>query len=150
MRLPWTEGSERGQASAWSLASSSGFWPAAPRSRAGQLIAEDNPELAAIKSRHLAECNRAVAAALATLEQRERLLLRLSCVERLSVDGIGAMFHVGRSTAARWVSRARERLHEEVLAKVRAELGIGSNEVSSVIRLMRSQLDISLPRLLSS
>jgi RNA polymerase sigma-70 factor, ECF subfamily len=80
---------------------------------------------------------------------RERTLLRHHVVDRLTSDQMGSLYAVHRATAARWLERARARvaeLTEELLAE---RLSLDAGEVASVIRLVRSQLDVSLGRLLA-
>jgi RNA polymerase sigma-70 factor (ECF subfamily) len=110
--------------------------------------AQDDPELAVFRRRYQQRVEQALAAAVTQLERRQRILLRFAFVDRLSVDQIGAIFHVGRATAARWLSQAREVLRASVLVQVKAELRVSSSEANSLLTLLDSQLDISLPRLL--
>jgi RNA polymerase sigma-70 factor, ECF subfamily len=54
------------------------------------------------------------------------------------------MFGVHRATAARWLARVRHRLQQETLDRLAARLRLGTHEVESVLRLIRSELDVSL------
>ena len=49
-----------------------------------------------------------------------------------------------RATAARWIIRVRQRLIEDTRARLLALLRVGDDELESVLRLIRSELDISI------
>ena len=82
--------------------------------------------------------------AIAKLERRERSLLRYAVCEGLTVDAIGKIYGIHRATAARWVQAARERLENEVLEAARARIPAGDDSLASIMRLLASQVDISL------
>ncbi|MFY0535968.1 hypothetical protein [Nannocystis pusilla] len=68
-----------------------------------QAAVADDPEIVMLRERCRDELRAALRAAVAALDSRERTLLRLSLRDRLTVDQLGALFHVHRSTAARWL-----------------------------------------------
>lgn len=111
---------------------------------------EADPQLTYLKERYRAEFRRAFLSAVAGLPRRERVALRLHVLDGLSIDEIAPMYRVHRSTAARWLSRARELLLTETRAGLMRELGLGSSDVDSVIRLIQSNLDVSLSGALHS
>jgi RNA polymerase sigma-70 factor (ECF subfamily) len=90
----------------------------------------------------------ALRAAFGTLTPRQRNVLRLHYLEALNVDQIGALYGVHRATAARWLARAREQIFDYVAAHVQKDLGFTVSEVRSVLLKVRSQLEISVLRLL--
>jgi RNA polymerase sigma-70 factor (ECF subfamily) len=90
----------------------------------------------------------AVDAAFATLSTRERNVLRLCYIEGSSIDQIAALYGTHRSTAARWISAARGRILDQVSEVVRTKLGLSASEIQSVLVRVRSQLEISVLRLL--
>jgi RNA polymerase sigma-70 factor (ECF subfamily) len=108
----------------------------------------DEPELALAKARHGPELAASLRTALASLEPRQLLLLRLHHAQGWSVDRLGAMYKVGRSTAARWVGAAREALVETAKRDLRARLKLTSTELDSLVALLQSNLEVSLVRLL--
>jgi len=108
----------------------------------------DDPELAHLKRRYAGELSAAVAAALAALAPRDRLLLKYAYLDGLTVEQIGGVYGVHRATAARWVAAARDRLSAETHARLSARLGLTPSELRSVARLVESQLDLSLGQLL--
>jgi RNA polymerase sigma-70 factor (ECF subfamily) len=108
------------------------------------LLPDSNPEVAHLKRIYRAEFKAAFARALGGLEGRERLLLRQQFIDGLTVDELGALYRVHRATAARWLERARTRLLELTLAQFGERLAVGPAELDSILRLIRSQLDVSM------
>lgn len=109
-----------------------------------------DPELQQFKLRYRDDFAACFREALSGLTPRERSLLRLSAFEKLSIDKIGALFDVHRATAARWLEGIKTRLAERTEELLAARLGVGESEVISVIRLVRSEVDVSLQRMLAS
>ncbi|CAN5912958.1 hypothetical protein BH11MYX2_BH11MYX2_25480 [soil metagenome] len=92
----------------------------------------------------------AFTAALEALSPRERTLLRLHLLHDLSIDEIGAAFSVHRSTAARWLAQVRGDLEDATRARLHEAWKLGDDELSSVLRLVHGQLDISFSRVLAT
>ena len=107
-----------------------------------------DPELEALKERYRHEFNAAFADAVRGLEARERTLLRLSVCDGLGVEVIGKRFGVHHATAARWLIRAREALLDGTRSCLAARLDLPTQDVDSVIRLVRSRVEVSIERLL--
>jgi len=109
-----------------------------------------DPEIGYFKARYRAEYKSAFESAITQLDARERSLLRQQYVLGMTVDQIGTIYQVHRATAARWVQSARE----ELLSKARLELakrtGLSRDELESVVRMIESQLNVSLNRLLAA
>ena len=108
-----------------------------------------DPELAFIRERHQEDFRVAFRAALGRLEPRERNLLRLHHVHGLSMDSVAATCQAPRSSVARWIARARERLLTLTREELTARLGLTTGELDSLLRLVRSQLDVSLRQLMA-
>jgi RNA polymerase sigma-70 factor, ECF subfamily len=108
-----------------------------------------NPELLYMKSRYRGEIEAAMVRALAHLGARERALLKLHLVERMSIDQLGAMYVVNRATAARWLAAARASLLARVRDEIQARLGVSHGECDSLVDLVRSNLHLSVARHLS-
>lgn len=122
---------------------------ALPQSMADALpLQADDPELALLKQRYKHEFRAAFEEALQALSARERNLLRHQLLHDMSVDRIGAIYRVHRATAARWLDAARERLIAEVHARLMGRLNAGRADMESILRLIRSQVDVSLRRVL--
>jgi RNA polymerase sigma-70 factor (ECF subfamily) len=103
-----------------------------------------DPELELLRHRYGSQVSRAFAAAFAQLTERERNVLRQYHIDGLTIDQLAALYQVNRATTARWVAGARL----AVVAKTRNQLveqfGIAASEVDSIIRLVRSQLAVSV------
>jgi RNA polymerase sigma-70 factor (ECF subfamily) len=107
-----------------------------------------DPELALIQARHANDFRLAIQTALGELSTRERTVLRLHFCDGLNIDQIGVVYRVHRATVARWIARAREELLETVRKTLRARLGVTPSELRSLLVHVRSQLDVSVHRLL--
>jgi RNA polymerase sigma-70 factor (ECF subfamily) len=118
-----------------------------PGGLAAALVA-DEPELALAKARHGPQLEASLRTALASLEPRQLVLLRLHHGKGWSVDRLGALYDIGRSTAARWVAAARESLVETARRDLRVRLNLTPSELESLIALLQSNIQVSLLRLL--
>lgn len=107
-----------------------------------------DPELAYQRDLYGEEFREAFAAAVETLSDRERSLLRQAILHRSTVDQIAAVYDVHRATAARWVARARQRLADATRDRLIARLGVSDSQLDSIARLVDSQIDLSVERLL--
>jgi RNA polymerase sigma-70 factor (ECF subfamily) len=111
-----------------------------------QIEAVDDPELRYLKTHYREQFKAAFVAALGQLEPKERALLRLNAVERLSATDIARIYNVHRATAKRWLADARERLVAATQRLLAAQLGDRAIAVASILRLIHSDLDLSLAR----
>jgi len=113
------------------------------------LPTDDDPELVVFKRRYANAFRNAFIAALRELSPRQRNLLRFHHLEQLTVDDLGSLYQVHRATAARWITRARSDLANGTRQHLQAAIGGATKaEAESLIRLVRSQLDLSLHRFL--
>jgi len=87
--------------------------------------------------------------ALAGLAPREKTLLRLHFLEGMNIDALGAVFRVHRATAARWLVAIRTQILGQVRAKLSLEIGASQSEAVSLVRLLRSEVQVSIRRILS-
>lgn len=110
--------------------------------------AADDPELRLLKSRCKKELKGAFQAALKELTDQERSVLRLNLVEGRSIDQIAERFRTHRSTAARWLTQAKERVMELTRQELRERLKWSDRDLRSVVALVRSQLELSIHRYL--
>lgn len=107
-----------------------------------------DPELELLKRQHVAHFKAAFAEAVGTLEASDRVVLRQHLVERLTIDQIGALYHLHRATAARRVVKAREALLAATRTALAARLGLTTEQLESVLALIASRMDASVERLL--
>ncbi len=103
-----------------------------------------DPELAMLRERYREQVRTALATALGALTERQRNVLRQYYIDGLTIDQLAALYSVDRATTARWVIGARTAVLDGTRDRLRAGLGITSDEVESILRLVRSQLDVSL------
>lgn len=122
--------------------------PADDEALAALADAAPGPELELMKEIYRAGFTTAFRDAVAALAPRERNLLRHQAIDRLGIDRIAALHGVHRATAARWVARAREALVAGVRRRLQAQLAVAPERLDSILRLIESQLDVSLSRLL--
>lgn len=109
-------------------------------------IAADDPEVEYMKRTYSHEFKSAFGDALKLLGPREQTLLRYHHVDGLNIDEIGAIYRVHRVTAFRWLEKAKELLVKSTLEKLRARLKLDPGELDSVLRMIRSQIHLSLVR----
>jgi RNA polymerase sigma-70 factor, ECF subfamily len=103
-----------------------------------------DPELQHIKRRYRNEFRDAVRDSLASLDERERTMLRLYAIDNLNIDEIGRVFGAHRATVARWIAACRAAIGGETRRLLRQRLRITSAELDSLIRLIESDLHASL------
>jgi RNA polymerase sigma-70 factor, ECF subfamily len=109
-----------------------------------------DPEVLAMKGELRQQFEVAVQEALERLEDRERLVLRLYLVSGMTLAAIGKTFGVSQPTVSRWLIKARASLLRDVQRLLETRLNIAKTDLTSVARLVASQLDISLSRLLET
>lgn len=109
---------------------------------------EPDPELRSLKQRYRAELAAALGEALAALPERPRALLRLHFVEGLRLAELGRLYQVHESTMSRWVRDAAAAVAADAQVRLSARLALAPEAASSIARLVASQLDLSIARLL--
>jgi RNA polymerase sigma-70 factor (ECF subfamily) len=97
---------------------------------------------------HREAFHEALQEALAMLTAREKTLLRLHFIDGMNIDALGTVFQVHRATVARWLVAIRTRLLEDVRRKLSLEIGASSSEAQSLVRLLRSEVQVSIQRIL--
>jgi RNA polymerase sigma-70 factor (ECF subfamily) len=104
----------------------------------------DDLELAYMKKTYGEAFQHAFRAALAALDAADRVLLKQRFRHRLTLDELGVVHAVNASTISRWVTAARERLVTNTRAEMMRALGVGGADLSSILRLIESELEITL------
>jgi RNA polymerase sigma-70 factor (ECF subfamily) len=105
---------------------------------------ELDPELEHLKQLYRAEFKAAFPEALAVLAADERTLLRQRYVDGLTIDQLDAVYGQHRSTVARRLAKAETSLMRAVRERLMGKLKINQRELSSLVRLIRSQIEVSL------
>lgn len=106
-----------------------------------------DPELSLLRERYRDQVHAALREAIAQLPERQRNVLRQYYLDGLTIDQLAALYRVDRATTARWVVASRSAVLAGVRAQLTAALGASADEVDSILRLVRSQLELSLRHL---
>jgi RNA polymerase sigma-70 factor (ECF subfamily) len=88
--------------------------------------------------------------AVAQLSKRDRNLLRLHYLAGMTFDAIARSYRVSRSTAVRWLASVRDEVDTAVRIRLWDELGVSPAEVRSLWNAVRSDVDVSISRLLAA
>lgn len=104
------------------------------------------PELQLDYDAYRSEFRQSFSDAFARLGVADRNLLRLHVLDRVGIDEIAAMHGVHRATSARWLKRVREQLYRDTRRGLMTRLRLSPSEFESALRLVRSQLDVSIAR----
>ena len=107
------------------------------------------PEIHYLRARYKNVLEDAVSAAVERLSPKDRLLLKLNVIEGMSIDALGSIYGVGRSTAARWLADARRALLDHAKREAKARLDVTSTELESLADDLRSDLDVNMASLLA-
>jgi RNA polymerase sigma-70 factor (ECF subfamily) len=105
-----------------------------------------DPELEYLKSHHREDFGRAFEEALAALEPRAGVILRLFYLDGMTVSAIGGLYGVSGRTVQRWISDARETILDETRRRLAERLQLPPEELAQVMRLLLSRLDVSIWR----
>src|SRR5512146_1485002 len=97
-----------------------------------------------VKREHRQALAEAFAEATRSLTHEERVLLRYHFVDGLKFEHIAPLFKTHRSTISRRVAAARQKLLDGTKRALRARLGAGMSEISSLLRVAKSELDVDL------
>lgn len=117
---------------------------------ATELLPAVDPELAIIRTRYRGAFDDALRKAFESLTPRERLLFRMHFLDGLNIERMGVVFGVHRATVARWLASAREGVLERTMSLLGNELRLDVGELESLLRVVRSGLDVSLRGLLTA
>jgi len=109
--------------------------------------AVNDPELELLRARFRDLVRAAFAAAFAQLTERQRNVLRQYHIDGLTIDQLATLYGVNRATTARWVAGARLAVVAATRAMLVDRFGVSASEVDSIIRLVRSQLEVSIREL---
>jgi RNA polymerase sigma-70 factor (ECF subfamily) len=92
----------------------------------------------------------AIGRALGRLKPREQLVLKLYLVSGMTLTGIGRSLGVTRQAVTKTLGQARESILAAVEGLLRDEMKISQSDLSSVLRLVASQLDVNISRVLGA
>jgi RNA polymerase sigma-70 factor, ECF subfamily len=109
-----------------------------------------DPELTYLMKHYGSELGEALRQLLASLPARDRNVLSLYFREGLSSSAIGALYGVQGATVRLWIKQCRESLLSKTRQALGDRLGLQARELESVAAMLRSQLDLSLSRVLAA
>lgn len=109
----------------------------------------DGVELAFLKSEYRGHFREAFERAVASATVADRVLLRQSIVEGASIDQLARVYGKHRATIARHIDRAKQRLMEATRTELMRELAVDPGELDSIIRLIQSNFNVSVHRMLA-
>jgi RNA polymerase sigma-70 factor (ECF subfamily) len=112
--------------------------------------AGDDLELDYLKRRYLGEFEEALREAFLSLPVRDRNVSRYYYGKGLGIDAIGALYKVHRSTVARWLNRITAELVDTTRKRMMERLGANRAEVSSLVRMLESRIDMTLRAVVAS
>lgn len=115
-----------------------------PPETLARMLAPDDPEKDLLKEDSRQALITALRTALAVMPERERALLRLHHIHGLTMDRLATMYGEPRSSIARRVMQARERLLKLTRGDLASRLKLEGSELESLLGLVRSRLDLSL------
>jgi RNA polymerase sigma-70 factor (ECF subfamily) len=109
-----------------------------------RIVEPCSPELEYTKGVYRQEFQRAFESALRALPDRARTLLRQHYVDGVTLDELGRLYRVHRATAARLLLRARVLVLETTRAQMKHQLAVPSRDLDSILRMIRSQIEVNL------
>ena len=111
---------------------------------------ERDPELAYLKARYRRVFREAFEEAVGALEPRERNLLRLHFLRKVTLDALATMYGVHRATIVRHLAKIRDTIERTTRAALQERLGADRREAEDVLDLIASRYDVSVERLLAT
>ena len=102
-----------------------------------------------LRGKYAAEFGRALREAFASLDAQEKNVLRLHFQEGMSLNQIGAMYQVNKSTISRRMARARDLLLERTRSRLVESLSMPPSELQSLLEELGPRLDLSLSSVLA-
>lgn len=109
-----------------------------------------DPELLLVKGEMRREIEAALSEALARLGDRERLVFRFYLVAGMTMSDIGKTLGVTQQSVSRWLIKARKAVLGDVRRRLAERLDVGKDDLAAIARLVASQLDLSISRLLNA
>jgi len=110
-------------------------------------VSHDAAWLEAARDEQRRAFSRAFDRAVRGLDPRERTMLRQHVLDGLTIDQLSALYRIHRATAARTLERARRTILAATRDHMQAELDVSSTELSSILRAIRSGLEVTLREL---
>jgi RNA polymerase sigma-70 factor (ECF subfamily) len=107
-----------------------------------------DPGVEHMRTKYVAELKRALHEAFASLEVRQRNLLRQHILDELTIDDLARLYRAHRATCARWLADARAELGKNTRKRLIASLGIDRDDADSLLRFLDSDIELSISRMM--
>jgi RNA polymerase sigma-70 factor (ECF subfamily) len=101
-------------------------------------------EISLFKQVYREPVSRAFVQACEQLDPEDRTLLRLHYVDGVTTAKLATMFGISRATLIRRLAASRQSLVEGVKASLKVGSGVADQDFESVLRLVKSQIDLRL------
>jgi RNA polymerase sigma-70 factor (ECF subfamily) len=105
-------------------------------------------ELDYVRARYKDAFARSFAEALRACTAEERTILRLTYLDAVTLGELGALYQVHASTMSRRIAQIRDGIRAATLEALARNLGARSDELSSLVRALDSDIEESFPALL--
>lgn len=109
----------------------------------------DDQELQYMKELYRSSFKQAFRDAIAALPSRLANVLRHYYLDELTLEEIGLLYRVHKTTVMRWVNKAHAELESNIKAKMISKLNMKESEVESVLRLIQSGVQLGLASVLA-
>jgi RNA polymerase sigma-70 factor (ECF subfamily) len=109
-----------------------------------------DPESALTQGRYRDAFRAAFSAALLSLDDRDKNLLRQHYLDGLPIDRLSKLYRTHRTTAARWLAMAKQRLLDRTRSHLMTQLHVPLPDCDSIIRMVKSQFDLTMHRLFTT
>ena len=110
---------------------------------------DDGPEAQHFRERYRDDLKASFEEAMASLTAQQRNVLRHHYIDELTIDEIGALYAVHRTTAFRWLEAARATLARRTQSAFARRIKATPSEMASIVRLLESNVELSLRRVLA-
>jgi RNA polymerase sigma-70 factor len=114
----------------------------------GRQLGVEDPRSRFLKDHHREDLRQAMREAFASLSEDERYHLRLYYVDGLSGYEMAPLLGTSQPTVARRLASIREKIHTQTRRHLQEKLGLNQQEFQSFMKLVDSQFDLSLSKLL--
>lgn len=108
----------------------------------------EDPQGRYLKDHHREDLRQAMREAFASLSDEERYYLRLHYVDSLSGYEMAPLLGTSQPTVSRRLSSIRGKIHKRTQSHLQERLGMDPQEFQSFMKLVDSQFDLSLSKLL--
>ncbi|MFK7999575.1 MAG: sigma-70 family RNA polymerase sigma factor [Polyangiales bacterium] len=113
-------------------------------------IGELDPERRHLKDHYRGLFRESFAAAVQTLDPRERNMLRLHFLQKVTLQQLASMYGIHRATVVRQLAAIREKIAKGTRSGLKSHGAVGATDLESIVDLLKSRFDVSVEGLLAS